>query len=89
MKKPSERNEGAEQRERKSGPKGTKMRTKGNRIADRRERERRLLETKKRIAGNKKADRCGLGSGPLKTGGGTGGGARDSWWGMMIVTNCE
>ena len=27
-----------------------------------------------RTDGNKKADRCGLGSGPLKTGGGTGGG---------------
>ena len=26
-----------------------------------------------RTDGNKKADRCGLGSGPLKTGGGTGG----------------
>ena len=88
MKKPSERNEGAEQRERKSGPKGTKMRNKGNEEADRRGRERRLLETKKRTDGNKKADRCGLGSGPLKTGGGTGEGARDSWWGMMIATSC-
>ena len=48
------------------------MRNKGNEEADRRERERRLLETKKRIAGNKKADRCGLGSGPLKMGGGIG-----------------
>ena len=48
------------------------MRNKGNEEADRRGRERRLLETKKRTAGNKKADRCGLGSGPLKTGGGTG-----------------
>jgi len=46
------------------------MRNKGNEEADRRGRERRLLETKKRTAGNKKADRCGLGSGPLKTGGG-------------------
>ena len=52
------------------------MRNKGNEEADRRERERRLLETKKRTDGNKKADRCGLGSGPLKTGGGTGGGGR-------------
>ena len=50
------------------------MRNKGNEEVDRRGRERRLLETKKRTAGNKKADRCGLGSGPLKTGGGTGGG---------------
>ena len=49
------------------------MRNKGNEEADRRGRERRLLETKKRTDGNKKADRCGLGSGPLKTGGGTGG----------------
>ena len=48
------------------------MRNKGNEEADRRGRERRLLETKKRTAGNKKADRCGLGSGPLKMGGGIG-----------------
>ena len=48
------------------------MWNKGNEEADRRGRERRLLETKKRTDGNKKADRCGLGSGPLKTGGGTG-----------------
>ena len=46
------------------------MRNEGNEEVDRRGRERRLLETKKRTAGNKKADRCGLGSGPLKTGGG-------------------
>ena len=89
MKKPSERNEETEQREWRSGPKGTKMRTKGNRIADQRERERRLLETKKRTDGNKKADRCGLGSGPLKTGGGIGDEGRGgSWWGMMIATSC-
>ena len=30
------------------------------------------METSKRTDGNKKADRCGLGSGPLKTGGGIG-----------------
>lgn len=65
-------NEEAEQRKRRSRPKKTRKQTEENEEAGRRERERRLLETKKRNAGNKKADRCGLGSGPLKTGGGIG-----------------
>ena len=55
------------------------MQNKGNEEAERRKRESGTKGTGEKIAGNKKADRCGLGSGPLKTGGGTGGGARDSW----------
>lgn len=70
--KRAEENKSGVRKKGRSGLKGTKMRNKGNEEADRRERERRLLETKKRTDGNKKADRCGLGSGPLKTGGGIG-----------------
>ncbi len=48
-----------------------------------------------KIAGNKKAERWKQKSGPLwigkrsaENGRGDRWGARDSWWGMMIVTSC-
>ncbi len=46
------------------------------------------MEIKKRTDGNKKADRCGLRSGPLKTGGGIGDGGEGQLVGMMIATSC-
>ena len=49
-------------------------RNKGNGETEQRKQDSRPKGTGEKIAGNKKADCCGLGSGPLKTGGGTGGG---------------
>jgi len=48
------------------------MRNKGNEEADRKERRCGTKGMEERTDGNKKADRCGLGSGPLKTGEGIG-----------------
>ena len=47
-------------------------RNKGNGETEQRKQDSRPKGTGEKIAGNKKADRCGLGSGPLKTGGGIG-----------------